>query len=91
MSDEDLPDLPDDQDPDDLPTKRGDFVDKRKRRFDDIKLLCKNNAPIHLEKLLSIIEIHTGMTRKTASGLVMPLCDCGILVIDQDNIVRLKQ
>jgi len=65
----------------------GDLATRRKLRFEEIRKICGENCPISLERLISKIELRTGLTRKTANQLLIPLYDDGYISINKEKIV----
>jgi DNA-binding transcriptional ArsR family regulator len=70
--------------------KGRDLTTRRLLRFEEIKEICKENCPCELEKLLSKIELKTGLTRARVREHLIPLYDSDFIAVDNDNMVRLK-
>lgn len=62
---------------------RGDAAWSKKLRNEQILGLCKKLCPIPLEKLLSHIELETGLSRGKANSTLMVFYDVGYIDIDQ--------
>lgn len=63
-------------------TPRGDAAYGKILRNKGILELCKKHCPIPIEKLLSYIELETGLSRPKANSTLMVFYDVGYIDID---------
>ncbi len=61
----------------------GEF--RRKMIIDHATKVVKERTPIHIEKLLSWLELEIGLARKNAQSILIVLHDTEIISIDNDT------